>query len=145
MEVDEIRFRSCLKDGSPVRLYVLLFFLRPCCRDSLNVNASVVVMEDEGRLPLSDKRQKDARDAKLSFREELLADRTRATKRVCPCNVCLGENRSLRYRAIVRRHLRNYGRHPCHRGSTPVLLSFQTTTIIFELLCLRRKVQLLCQ
>ncbi|KAG0604677.1 hypothetical protein M758_10G187700, partial [Ceratodon purpureus] len=75
-------------------------------------------MEAQPRLPLQDRRRRDVRDSKLSFREELLADRTRSLKRVCPCNICLGENRSMRYRAVVRRHLSEYGRHPYHRGST---------------------------
>ena len=77
-------------------------------------------MDAEMRLPLRDRRRKDARDVKLIAREEAMADRQGATKRNCPCNICMGENFSLRFRAVVRQHLRLYGRHPCHRGSTEV-------------------------
>ena len=77
-------------------------------------------MAENIRLSLRDKRRQDARDVKLTFREELRADRTREVKRYCPCNVCLGEIRSLRYRAVVCEHLRKYGRHPYYRGSTEV-------------------------
>ncbi|KAG0572855.1 hypothetical protein KC19_VG130400 [Ceratodon purpureus] len=77
---------------------------------------TVLIMEN--RLPVGDSRRRELRDAKLTFREELLADRHRALKRVCPCNICMGENRSPRFRAVVWQHLRKYGRHPAHRGST---------------------------
>ena len=77
-------------------------------------------MDQGPPLPMQDRRRRLARDAKLNAREERLADRARATKRVCPCNICCGENRSLRYRGVVREHLKKYGRHPYHRGSTEV-------------------------
>ena len=89
-----------------------------------------LAMENAERLPIDDKRRQDARDQKLLFREELVADRTRAAKRSCPCNVCLGEVRSVRYRATVRQHLRTYGRHPCRRGTTQVMLELCTTLFI---------------
>ena len=76
-------------------------------------------MED-ARWPLRDKRRRDARDLKLAEREEAIADQIRAVKRKCPCNICMGENHSMRLRAVVRDHLRLYGRHPYHRGSTEV-------------------------
>ena len=72
------------------------------------------------RLLMADRRRRALRDAKLMFREELVADRTQAQKRVYPCNICLGETRSLLYRSVVNQHLRTYGRHPYHRGSTEV-------------------------
>ncbi|KAG0623573.1 hypothetical protein M758_3G184200, partial [Ceratodon purpureus] len=75
-------------------------------------------MDNGERLPIQNIQRRKARDAKLQFREELIADRTSAAKRICPCNICLGENRSLRFRAVVRDHLRRYGRHPSRRGST---------------------------
>ncbi|KAG0632027.1 hypothetical protein M758_1G299200, partial [Ceratodon purpureus] len=75
-------------------------------------------MDEDVRFPIQDSRRINARDAKLQFREELVADRSRATKRTCPCNICLGEGRSLRFRAVVRDHLRRYGRHASQRGST---------------------------
>ena len=77
-------------------------------------------MDTEMGLPLRDRRHRDARDVKLSAREEAMADRQGATKRKCPCNICIGENFSLRFRAVVRQHLRLYERHPYHRGSTEV-------------------------
>ena len=88
-------------------------------------------MDVEGRLPLGDIRRQEARDQKLLFREEMVADRTMAARRVCPCNVCLGENRSLRYRAIVRQHLQTYGRHPSRRGSTQVTGSLESNFVMF--------------
>ncbi|KAG0599650.1 hypothetical protein M758_12G168900, partial [Ceratodon purpureus] len=75
-------------------------------------------MASEPRLPLQDSRRRDARDLKLNIREEIVADRQGATKRVCPCNICMGENFSIRFRAVVREHLKLYGRHPWRRGST---------------------------
>ena len=74
------------------------------------------------RLRRGDTRRIDARDRKLQFREEIIADRTGCLKRRCPCNICLGENRSLRFRSIVRDHLKRYGRHPFHRGRTEVCI-----------------------
>ncbi|KAG0594482.1 hypothetical protein M758_UG081500, partial [Ceratodon purpureus] len=75
-------------------------------------------MEIEGTFPIRDKRRRERRDVKLSFREELLADRTGARRRLCPCNICCGETRSMRYRSIVRDHVKRYGRHPYYRGPT---------------------------
>ncbi|KAG0599761.1 hypothetical protein M758_12G176400, partial [Ceratodon purpureus] len=70
------------------------------------------------RLPLRDGRRQSARDEKLAQREEAYADRMGARRRLCPCNVCLGQNHSMRFRGVVSQHLRKYGRHPFHRGST---------------------------
>ena len=90
----------------------------------------------EDRLPVTDMRRRDRRDAKLTFREELLADRHRQTKRLCPCNICMGENRSMRFRAVVRQHLHKYGRHPYRRGSTEVRNGVQTYFIAYMKLCI---------
>lgn len=78
------------------------------------------IMEGDQRLPLADSRRRERRDAKLAFLEELLADRTNARKRVCPCNICLGQTRCVLFTSVVNDHLRQYGRHPFHRGSTEV-------------------------
>ncbi|KAG0574955.1 hypothetical protein KC19_VG305700 [Ceratodon purpureus] len=75
-------------------------------------------MDTDMRLPVHDNRRREARDVKLEFREELVADRIQAFRRVCACNICLGENRSLRFKAVVRDDLRRYGRHAYHQGST---------------------------
>ena len=77
-------------------------------------------MENDSIRSLRDRNRIIARDAKLNFREELLADRMGRHKRVCPCNICLGETRSLRFRSVVLQHLERYGRHPAHRGRTEV-------------------------
>lgn len=77
-------------------------------------------MELPSRLPLHDRRRRIAPDAKLSFREELLAERAGESKRLCRCNIFLGENRAMRLRTVVQEHLKVYGRHPYHRGSTEV-------------------------
>lgn len=76
--------------------------------------------EEEMRWPLREKRRRDARDLKLAAREEAIADQQSARKRKCPCNICMGENFSMQIRAVVRDHLKLYGRHPYHRGSTQV-------------------------
>ena len=87
--------------------------------------------EEVQRLPLRDRRRRDARDAKLNTREEIRANRQGAFKRVCPCNICCGENRSMRFRGVVRQHLDLYGRHPYHRGSTEVRnLSISSLSVI---------------
>ncbi|KAG0595473.1 hypothetical protein M758_UG169100 [Ceratodon purpureus] len=75
-------------------------------------------MEGESGWGLQDIRRIVARDRKLKFREELFADRRGSRKRVCPWNICYGENRSLRFRAVVNQHLMTYGRHPTFRGSS---------------------------
>ena len=62
----------------------------------------------------------DARDAKLDAREERLADLSGTDVRIRKCNVCVGESRSMRRRAVVKYHLRRYGRSPMLRGSTEV-------------------------
>ncbi|KAG0594870.1 hypothetical protein M758_UG117700 [Ceratodon purpureus] len=62
-----------------------------------------------------------ARDRKLEIREEALTDRQRKSRRTCPCNICLGLNHSKRLRGTLWFHLRKYGRHPFHRGSTKVI------------------------
>ena len=90
-------------------------------------------MEMPHRLPLNDRRRQEERDRKLLFREEILADRQRQTKRVCKCNICLGENHSLRLRTVVSQHLHIYGRHPYHRGTTQVRVSDCTVNFKFRL------------
>ena len=77
-------------------------------------------MENDSIRSLRDRTRIMARDVKLNFRQELLADRMGRDKRVCPCNICLGETRSLRFRSVVCQHLQRYGRHPAHRGGTEV-------------------------
>ena len=81
---------------------------------------AVETMATATRLPLSDRNRRIARDEKLARREEDIASRQGARKRKCPCNICMGLNHSLRFRAVVADHLRIYGRHPLHRGSTEV-------------------------
>jgi hypothetical protein len=62
----------------------------------------------------------DARDAKLNCREEQLARHRPTRLRVCKCNICRGETKSLRKSAVVVEHLTRYGRAPFLRGSTKV-------------------------
>lgn len=62
----------------------------------------------------------DARDNKLNCREEDLASRHPTGLRVCKCNICRGETKSLRRSAVVVEHLTRYGRAPFLRGSTKV-------------------------
>jgi hypothetical protein len=62
----------------------------------------------------------EARDAKLNAREELVAADYLQGFRICKCNICVGENRSLRRRDVVEYHLSQYGRAPFLRGSTNV-------------------------
>lgn len=80
-------------------------------------------MDTGGALPVTNRRRQARRDAKLDAREEALADRRRDRRRSCPCNLCLGENHSIRPRAQVQSHLALYGRHPYHRKSTQVCKS----------------------
>lgn len=72
------------------------------------------------RLPLTDRTRLLHRDAKLDRREEERAQRRGETRRTCPCNICLGQNHSMRPRKQVQSHLAIYGRHPYHRKSTAV-------------------------
>src|SRR5947209_4111196 len=85
---------------------------------------------EEMRWPLRDKRRRDARDLKLAAREEAIADRVRAVKRKCPCNICMGESFSMCLRPVVRDHLRLYGRHPYHRGATEVSLTSYSSPLL---------------
>jgi hypothetical protein len=62
----------------------------------------------------------DARDVKLNDREEILATQHLERLRICRCNMCLGENRSLRNIDVVKFHLNRYGQAPFLRGSTIV-------------------------
>jgi hypothetical protein len=62
----------------------------------------------------------DARDAKLNRREDMLAEQHLQQLRICKCNICVGENRSLRKKEVVAYHLSRYGRVPFLRGSTAV-------------------------
>ena len=62
----------------------------------------------------------DVRDTKLNCREEQLARHHPAGLRVCKCNICRGETKSLRRSAVVVEHLTRYGRAPFLRGSTKV-------------------------
>jgi hypothetical protein len=62
----------------------------------------------------------EARDLKLSRREEFLASEHPGGLRVCKCNICREEKKSLRRTHVVREHLRKYGRAPFLRGSTNV-------------------------
>ena len=98
---------------------------------ALVVSVARDTMENVNRLPLRDQGRKEARDQKLTRREEAIADRAGARKRKCPCNICMGENFSMRFRAVVQSHLRLYGRHPYHRGSTEVckLLAWEMSLI----------------
>jgi hypothetical protein len=68
----------------------------------------------------------DARDVKLNLKEEVLSREHPQGLRVCMCNICLGENRSLWKAGVVATHLQLYGRAPWLRGSTPVRLLFPT-------------------
>lgn len=72
------------------------------------------------RLSVWDRRWRDARDVKLREREDLLAQGLGLRRRVCCCEICIGENRSLMLRSSADRHLKLYGRHPLLRGSTLV-------------------------
>ena len=75
------------------------------------------------RLPLRSTRRIAARDAKLLHREDAVAAGlgNAALKRNCPCNVCItGVRDQELLRRTVHSHLRRYGRHPFHRGSTEV-------------------------
>lgn len=75
---------------------------------------------DHGHTTLHLRWRIEARDAKLDAREERLADLSGSDVRVCKCNVCRGEIRSTRKRAVVKYHLQRYGRSPMLRGSTEV-------------------------
>jgi hypothetical protein len=74
-------------------------------------------------LPLRSKRRIAARDAKLLYREDTVARElgNAPLKRTCPCNVCISRVRDQELlRRTVQSHLRRFGWHPFHRGSTEV-------------------------
>jgi hypothetical protein len=68
--------------------------------------------------------RKDTWDLKLNQCEEVLARRHGHGLRICMCNICLGENRSLRKPEVVLNHLNLYGRASWLRGSTQVRFIF---------------------
>jgi hypothetical protein len=78
------------------------------------------MMAASTRLPLHHSDRILARDAKLLQREERLADERGVARVKCKCRLCIGSVRSTRKREFVRKHLRDIGRHPYHRGRTPV-------------------------
>jgi hypothetical protein len=52
----------------------------------------------------------EARDLKLNSREEVLG--RQHPQGLCMCNICLGENRSLKKAEVVASHLTLYSRAP---------------------------------
>jgi hypothetical protein len=62
----------------------------------------------------------EARDEKLECREELQATSHLGGMRICKCNICRGQKRSLRTSYVVGDHLKQYGPAPFLRGSTKV-------------------------
>lgn len=77
-------------------------------------------MAPNRQLPLTHPTRIHARDRKLLFREEQLADEQGLQTLKCKCRICIGSVRSRRRRHVVRKHLLEIGRHPYHRGHTPV-------------------------
>lgn len=80
-------------------------------------------MDRNARLELSDPRRIALRDAKLLAREETLARQQGARKWRCKCRICIGSVRSSRKWEQCVKHLSEIGRHPFHRGKTPVSIS----------------------
>lgn len=87
-------------------------------------------MEGNARLPLTHNDRILARDAKLLFREEALADQRGVSRVKCKCRLCIGSVRSTRKREHARKHLRDIGRHPYHRGKTPVSKSISVLHLV---------------
>jgi hypothetical protein len=77
-------------------------------------------MDGNARLPLDHHDRILARDAKLLFWEEQLAEERGITRVKCKCRLCIGSVRSMRKHEYARKHLEEIGRHPYHRGKTPV-------------------------
>lgn len=95
----------------------------PCCSGQVRHclgGGGGIPMETNARLLLTNPARIHARDQKLLLREERLADEQRLQTRKCKCRICIGSVRSRRRRHIVRKHLQEIGRHPYHRGKTPV-------------------------
>ena len=94
------------------------------CRHRRPRTRNIATMEQPAhRLPLRSRRRISARDAKLLSREDAVGRGlgNAALKRPCPCNVCISGVRDQElFRRTVHNHLRRYGRHPFHRGSTEV-------------------------
>lgn len=78
---------------------------------------------DMNRLPITHSARVAARDAKLLEREERLAGERGEARMICKCRICIGSIRSRRKREHCRKHLRELGRHPYHRGFTRVSAS----------------------
>lgn len=80
-------------------------------------------MERIPTLPITHPARIAARDAKLLDREERLADVRGDNRMHCKCRICIGSVRSKRKREHCKKHLRDLGRHPYHRGITRVSLA----------------------
>lgn len=80
-------------------------------------------MENNHRLSISDPIRVAARDEKLFLREERLLDAQGIRQTRCKCRICIGSIRLVRKREECRRHVKELGRHPYHRGQTQVIVS----------------------
>jgi hypothetical protein len=56
-------------------------------------------------------------DLKLNQREEFVAFQHLRRLRICKCNICRGEKKSLRRTDVVGDHLNKYGHAPFLKGS----------------------------
>ena len=77
------------------------------------------------RLPTSDARRTELRDAKMWRRETERQVRTGNRSSRCPCTLCLFGKPLLR--ATQAKHIRDYGRHPAKRLQEEVNSSARTT------------------
>jgi hypothetical protein len=72
----------------------------------------------------------DACDAKLNRREELIARQYPRGLRICKCNICRGEKKSLQKSSVVAEHLHRYGRTAYLCGSTNVRYMFYQCPVL---------------
>lgn len=77
-----------------------------------------------------------ARDEKLLIREESLLDAQGVRRTRCKCRICIGSIRSVRKREECRRHLRELGRHPYHRGRTQVVPNTPLVNCLLRKFCI---------